>query len=134
MGFIIEIIGHQLALNLSEDSMLNLSLHKTSIALVMCSVLPLLSWAGDSEKFASGYALAIQKGCFECHALGRTEVGPSFRAIASSYRFDPNARERLPYVIRGGSAGHWGERFAMWPQQRLTKEEVSELVDWVLSQ
>ena len=114
--------------------MFNVSLREASIALVMCSVLPLLSWAADSEKFASGYALAVEKGCFECHSVGRTEVGPSFRAIASNYRFDPGARERLPYVIRGGSAGHWGERFAMWPQPRLSKEEVSELVDWVLSQ
>lgn len=114
--------------------MFNVSLRKTSLALVMCSTLPLLSWAGDSEKFASGYALALEKGCFECHSLGRAEVGPSFRAIARRYRFDPDARERLPYVIRGGSAGHWGERFAMWPQPRLSKEEVSELVDWVLSQ
>ena len=114
--------------------MLNLFLRKISIALAVCSALPLLSRAEDSEKFASGYALAIEKGCFECHSLGRTEVGPSFRAIASSYRFDPTARERLPYVIRGGSVGHWGERFAMWPQPGLSKEEVSELVDWVLSQ
>jgi cytochrome c len=114
--------------------MFNLFLRATSIALAVCSALPLLALAEDSAKFASGYALALEKGCFECHALGRTEVGPSFRAIASRYRFDPGARERLPYVIRGGSAGHWGERFAMWPRPRLSKEEVSELVDWVLSQ
>jgi len=61
-------------------------------------------------------------------------VGPSFRAVARRYRFDPQARERLAYVTRGGSAGYWGERFVMWPQPRLSDAAVKELVDWVLSQ
>ena len=107
---------------------------KSLIALLACSALPVLAWAGPSEKFQSGYVLATEKGCFECHALGHREVGPSFRAIAQRYRFDPEARERLPYVVRGGSAGHWGERFAMWPQAGLTDAQVRQLVDWVLSQ
>lgn len=47
---------------------------KTLIALLACAALPVLAWAGPSEKFASGYALANEKGCFECHALGHTEV------------------------------------------------------------
>jgi cytochrome c len=107
---------------------------KILIAFLACTALPVLAAEGASEKFASGYALANAKDCFECHALGRTEVGPSFRAVARRYRFDPQARERLPYVIRGGSVGHWGERFVMWPQPRLSDADVNELVDWVLSQ
>jgi cytochrome c len=107
---------------------------KTLIVSLACSALPVLAWAGPSEIFASGYALANEKGCFECHTLGRTDVGPSFRAIARRYRFDAQARERLPYVVRGGSAGHWGERFAMWPQAGLSDAQVRQLVDWVLSQ
>ena len=107
---------------------------KAFIAFLACTAVPTLALAGDSEKFDSGYTLASEKGCFECHALGQTEVGPSFRAVARRYRFDPEARAHLPYVIRGGSAGHWGERFAMWPQARLSDAEVRQLVDWVLSQ
>ena len=56
----------------------------------------------------------------ECHALGYASIGPSFSAIAQHYRHNPEYRERLPYVIRGGSAGHWGERFVMWPQASLS--------------
>lgn len=107
---------------------------KSLIGFLACTALPVLAWAGASEDFDSGYALADVKGCFECHALGRPEVGPSFRAVARRYRFDPAARERLPYAIRGGSAGHWGDRFPMWPQARLSEKEVKQLVDWVLSQ
>jgi cytochrome c len=96
--------------------------------------LPLLAQAGPAEDFDLGYQLAEQKGCLECHALGYHSVGPSFRAIADRYRFYPEYRNRLPLIIRGGSAGHWGERFVMWPQPRLNNEEVRQLVDWVLSQ
>ena len=106
----------------------------TLIAFLACTALPVLAWAGASEEFDAGYALAIDKGCFECHTLGRRDVGPSFREVARYYRFHPLAPERLPYVIRGGSAGHWGDRFAMWPQADLTDAEVRQLVDWVLSQ
>jgi cytochrome c len=107
---------------------------KTLLAFLVCSALPTLGWAGASEDFAEGYALAGRKGCLECHTLGRTDAGPSFRDVAHHYRFDPLAPERLPYVIRGGSIGHWGDRFAMWPQADLSDEEVRRLVDWVLSQ
>jgi cytochrome c len=76
----------------------------------------------------------MRKGCFECHAIGRREVGPSFTAIAERYRFDFEGRARLPVVVRGGSAGHWGDRFVMWPQTQLTREEAMQLVDWILAQ
>jgi cytochrome c len=90
--------------------------------------------AAPDEDFDRSYRLAGDKGCFDCHALGRTDAGPSFRAIAQRYRFNAQQRQRLPAVIRGGSAGHWGDRFVMWPQPRLNDDEVRQLVDWILSQ
>ena len=107
---------------------------KCSLFLLAAAVIPIVAAAGPAEDFDRGYDLALEKGCFDCHALGYQDVGPSFRAIAKRYRFDPEHRARLPYVIRGGSIGHWGERFAMWPQRQLSDEEVRILVDWVLSQ
>ena len=106
---------------------------KTIIASVMLMAAPALASAAG-ESYESGYALAQKKGCFECHAIGYTVVGPSFAAIARRHRFDAEARTQLSYVIRGGSAGHWGDRFVMWPQRQLSNEDVAQLVDWVLSQ
>jgi cytochrome c551/c552 len=96
--------------------------------------LPSLVVAGPGDDFDRGYKLADTKGCLECHALGYSYIGPSFSAIAQRYRRNPEYQERLPYVIRGGSAGHWGERFVMWPQSRMSDAEVRQLADWVLSQ
>lgn len=106
---------------------------KTVIAYLMLTALPVLAWAAD-ENFAGGYALAKEKGCLECHALDYTGMGPPFRAIAAHYRLDAEARKRLPYLIRGGSVGHWSDRVPMWPQAPLSVDEVRQLVDWVLSQ
>jgi cytochrome c551/c552 len=99
-----------------------------------CAAVHTHAVAGPAEDFDRGYQLAESKGCFDCHALGYKDVGPSFRAIAQRYRFDLEHQDRLPYIIRGGSAGHWGERFVMWPQVRLTDREVDQLVAWILSQ
>ena len=90
--------------------------------------------AGPAEDFDRGYRLAADKQCFECHALGHSSTGPSFSAIAQRYRFNAQQPSRLPGVIRGGSAGHWGDRFVMWPQPRLSDDEVRQLVDWILAQ
>ena len=109
---------------------------KRFLVLLSLAVLSTVTCAAPEREhdFADGYALAEKKGCLECHDVGRTVIGPSYAAVARHYRFDPHARERLPYVIRGGSIGHWGDRFAMWPQPNLSDAEVEELVDWVLSQ
>jgi cytochrome c len=107
---------------------------RPSIWILAAIALPALAVAGPSDDFDRGYKLANTKGCFDCHALGYSYIGPSFSAIAQRYRRNPEYRERLPYVIRGGSAGHWGERYVMWPQVRLSDAEVRQLVDWVLSQ
>jgi cytochrome c len=101
---------------------------------VICVAFPLLAMADPAEDFDRGYALAQEKGCFDCHQLGSRDVGPSFRAIAQRYRYDVFNRRDLPIVIRGGSIGHWGERFAMWPQRQVTGEEARILTEWVLAQ
>jgi cytochrome c len=107
---------------------------KAIVSLLAAGALSAAAAAGIPEDFERGYELALDKGCFDCHDLGYRLVGPSFRSIAQRYRFDESQRQRLPGVIRGGSIGHWGDRFAMWPQRNLDDQEVRTLVDWVLSQ
>ena len=103
------------------------------LGVLCCAALPLVA-AAQNDDYARGFALAMRKGCFECHAIGYRDNGPSFRAIADRYRFDLEGRERLPRVVRGGSAGHWGDRFVMWPQTQISAAEAAELVEWVLAQ
>ena len=101
---------------------------------LVAAIPPVLALAAAGEDFDRAQVLAQQKGCFDCHALGYQDAGPSFAAIAERYRYDADGRQRLPYAIRGGSVGHWGERFAMWPQRQLSDQELRLLVDWILAQ
>lgn len=107
---------------------------KRTVCLLAAAVTATFPPAGAGEDFTRGYELVGSKGCLECHALSYAYIGPSFRALAESYRLDPEYRARLPEVILGGSVGHWGERFAMRPQSQLTNEQMKMLVDWILSQ
>jgi cytochrome c len=107
---------------------------KRTVCLLVAGVTATFAPAGAGEDFTRGYELVGSKGCLECHALSYAYIGPSFRALAESYRLDPESRVRLPEVILGGSVGHWGERFAMRPQPQLTNEQMKMLVDWILSQ
>src|SRR5689334_19426532 len=107
---------------------------KIILCLLTAAGLSPLVLGNSGEDFDRGLKLAEQKGCLECHALGHSYIGPSFAAIAKRYRDNPEHRAELPYVIRGGSAGHWGDRFVMWPRPNLSDSEVRQLVDWVLSQ
>jgi cytochrome c len=87
-----------------------------------------------ANDYGHALALAERRGCMECHAIGWTNVGPAFAAIATRYRYQPGAREMLVDKIRFGGRQHWGERFNMWPQTNVSDEEVYELVDWILQQ
>lgn len=132
------LVFYQGALGMRRTRLAGESRRGPRVRTVVGTLLMLASWssmaATSAVDFDRGYRLADQKGCFECHALGRKEVGPSFSSIAEHYRRNPGARDRVEYVVRGGSAGHWGDRFVMWPRAGITDAEARELVEWVLSQ
>ena len=107
---------------------------KIKVCALAALAVPLVALADTGDDFDRGLKLAEQKGCFDCHTLGRSYIGPSFAAIAQHYRRNPQDRDQLPYIIRGGSAGHWGNRFIMWPRANLSDQEVRQLVSWILSQ
>jgi cytochrome c len=107
---------------------------KRTVCLLAVAFTPTFLLAGTGEDFDRGYELAGTKGCLECHALGHSYIGPSFRALAERYRLDPGYRATLPDIVRSGSERHWGERFIMWPQPQLTNDEMRLLVEWILSQ
>src|SRR5205814_8888681 len=94
------------------------------VCLIAVTLMPLSAAGAMSDWFEGGHQLAAEKGCLDCHTLGRDDAGPSFRAIARRYQFRPDHKRQLPKVIRGGSAGHWGDRFVMWPQPHLNDDEV----------
>ncbi|CAN5908956.1 hypothetical protein BH11PSE13_BH11PSE13_17660 [soil metagenome] len=80
-----------------------------------------------------GQALASKSGCFSCHGLVHTQVGPGFAQVAARYRDDAGASARLAGKIRSGGVGAWG-RLVMPRQLQVSEADAAVLTQWVLSQ
>ena len=81
--------------------------------------------------------LAKQTGCFECHSVDEKVVGPAYTDVAARYKSDEKARDRLIEIVKKGGKGNWTRitRGVPMPPHspRLTDEEISLLVNWILS-
>ncbi|MCH2105126.1 MAG: PQQ-dependent sugar dehydrogenase [Planctomycetes bacterium] len=77
-----------------------------------------------------GLALMKMEDCFNCHAVERRIVGPSFLEVAERYRGDEAAFEAAVERVRVGSSGVWGDA-PMRPHEASKPEELSAMVRWV---
>ena len=75
-------------------------------------------------------ALAKAKNCMTCHQIDKKVVGPSYKDVAKTYTAADEAK-LVDKVIKGGK-GSWGE--VPMPPNKVTPEEASKLVKWILSQ
>jgi cytochrome c len=81
--------------------------------------------------------LARKSGCFECHSIDKTVVGPAYRDVAERYKGDAHARAALIETVKKGGKGNWTaitHGVPMPPHgRRLSTADITRLVDWVLS-
>jgi cytochrome c len=69
--------------------------------------------------------------CFNCHGLKTKVIGPSYEQIAKRYKGSPQAEDTLSARIVRGSTGIWSD-VKMPPHPDLKKEDVHEIVKWIL--
>lgn len=82
----------------------------------------------DFEALPKGEQIARKNGCFNCHALEKSGVGPSFKAIAK------RAAKEIVEGIQNGSQGQWkGFHNMMMPpfKDKFTKNELIVLQKWI---
>ena len=83
-------------------------------------------------------ALAAAKGCTACHQVDKKILGPAYNAVAACYassdakKLAANKLGLIKHVKEGG-AGVWGP-IPMPAHPALANEDVSKIVDWVMSQ
>jgi len=85
-----------------------------------------------SPDIKKGLSLIKGSDCIACHMENQKLVGPSYKDVALKYRNDENAREQLIKNITEGASGVWGE-VAMPAHPQLSKEQVSQMVDYILA-
>ncbi len=79
-----------------------------------------------------GLSLIRQSDCFNCHAVERPLVGPTFVDIANKYREQADALEKSLERVMKGSTGVWG-KVAMLPHGHHSPEQVKQMVEYVYS-
>ncbi|WP_143092863.1 PKD domain-containing protein, partial [Arsenicibacter rosenii] len=84
-----------------------------------------------STQYAVAHAIINQSDCKVCHQIATKSVGPAFTAIASKYKGDAGAAERLVAKIRNGGVGVWGE-VAMPGHPAMSVADAGTLVDYIL--
>lgn len=87
-------------------------------------------------------SLLKSKGCYSCHDVDKSKVGPSYRVIAKEYKGKADALKTLVQSITGGSVGKWQGLASKYgikvtafymPRQPVSKEEAEKIAKWILS-
>ena len=100
---------------------------------IAATALMLACQAGATEDAAAFKTLAKKKGCFNCHHIDKSVLGPSLKDMGRKYGKDAGAHDRLFGVIRNGSKGGvWGEA-AMPRYAQLSDDEINLMVRYILS-
>lgn len=90
-----------------------------------------------SDDQQSQLTLARKSGCLACHAIDKKVVGPAWKDVATSYKDDPGAKDKLIEKVKKGGRGNWTEvvgNAAMPPYSpRVSDANIGLLVDFVLS-
>ncbi|MBC7919510.1 MAG: ThuA domain-containing protein [Ferruginibacter sp.] len=93
---------------------------------------PLTGHQQLTGSFNLGKTLMAASDCKACHQTNKKSVGPSFVEVSKRYRGDKNAPARLANKVITGGGGVWGDH-AMNAHPQLSKEEATEIVNYVLS-
>jgi cytochrome c551/c552 len=80
---------------------------------------------------AAGGQLAAKFGCLSCHSPEKKIVGPPLKEIATKYKGQADAFEKVSRQITKGGGGQWGP-IPMPPFPQLSGAEVRALSEWVL--
>ncbi|MDZ7891943.1 MAG: c-type cytochrome [Rhodoferax sp.] len=83
-----------------------------------------LAWADQG--------LAKSKNCMTCHMMDKKVLGPAFKDVATKYKGDKTAADRLATKIMKGGSGAWGTAY-MPANSQVSEAEAKKLAAWVLS-
>jgi cytochrome c len=77
-------------------------------------------------------ALATSKNCMACHAVDKKIVGPAFKDVATKYKGDKAAADKLASKIVKGGSGVWGA-VPMPANPQVNEADAKKLAAWVLN-
>jgi cytochrome c len=81
---------------------------------------------------ASGKKLIEASDCKGCHSVAKKSIGPAYMDVASKYKGDNTALERLTKKVIAGGSGVWGET-AMAAHPQLSAADAADMVKYILN-
>lgn len=82
--------------------------------------------------FSVGLNLINKSDCKSCHLQDKKSVGPSYLDIATKYKNDKAAQEKLAQKIIIGGGGVWGDH-AMAAHPQITPPQAANMVKYIMS-
>jgi cytochrome c len=77
-------------------------------------------------------ALANARNCLGCHNVEKKVVGPAYKDVATRYRGDKAAVDKLASKIVKGGTGVWGAA-VMPANSQVSEADAKKLAAWILS-
>ena len=115
---------------------MNFALHRSIAFAALGAALALPTDAQAAVDAAAAQRLARQSNCFKCHAVDKKKEGPAYKDVAAKYKGKPEAHARLVTHITSGEKvkfddGHEEDHAIV---KTKDKDQIDNLVDWILSQ
>ena len=86
----------------------------------------------DGVDAKKAWSIANGSDCLSCHAITKKVIGPAYRDVATKYKGDGEAPERLLQKVKNGGTGVWG-KFTMPPHPNVSDQDLKVVVDWILA-
>jgi len=81
---------------------------------------------------AEGHALINSSDCYTCHAEYKILLAPSFSEIATRYKNDKAAIQKLAIKVISGSIGTWGDR-SMPAHPEFLQEDAQKMIQYIMN-
>jgi cytochrome c len=103
---------------------------------ILSLIVSFLAFADEPIDADAAIKLARNQHCLRCHAVSKTKEGPSFAHVAQRYKEDNDAEIIIFQEITQSprmrmSDGHKEAHRAV---QNTSKEQIMNLVHWILAQ
>lgn len=88
--------------------------------------------AAIDDKTATGLMGKAQ--CSACHGIDQKMVGPSYKQVAAKRKGEKDAVATLIKKVREGGSGAYGQiPMPPNPKDKISDDELKQLVEWVLT-
>ncbi|MBW4048473.1 MAG: c-type cytochrome [Proteobacteria bacterium] len=105
-------------------------MHRSLITLAASAVALSLFVLAPSAHADAAKDLVRSHGCFTCHAMSGTKVGPAFDAIAAKFAGKADEESTLVNAIRHGETGTFGA-MAMPANAAISEADAKVIADWI---